>query len=90
MGQPEHVRTLPPAASLRTPRSTDPEAYRAAKDAGRIAELPINHNPRFAPILHPTLETGIETLVVAACAWLGTESTRPSSTAIPTQPTVSR
>ena len=35
-----------------------------------LAELPTNHHPRFAPILHPTLETGVETLVVAGGAWL--------------------
>jgi hippurate hydrolase len=50
---------------------TDPDLYRHAKDAGRLAELPTNHNPRFAPVLHPTLETGVETLLAAAYAWLG-------------------
>ncbi len=49
---------------------TDPEAYRAAKEAGRLSELPTNHNPRFAPVLHPTLETGVAALVTGACAWL--------------------
>jgi amidohydrolase len=49
---------------------TDPDASRQAKEAGRLAELPTNHNPRFAPVLHPTLETGVETLVAAASAWL--------------------
>jgi len=49
---------------------TDPDAYRRAKEAGRLSELPTNHNPRFAPVLHPTLETGVETLLAAACAWL--------------------
>lgn len=24
----------------------------------------------FAPVIHPTLETGVQTLVVATCAWL--------------------
>jgi metal-dependent amidase/aminoacylase/carboxypeptidase family protein len=28
------------------------------------------HNPRFAPVVHPTLETGVEALVAAASAWL--------------------
>ncbi len=51
---------------------TDPEKYHQAKEAGRLAELPTNHNPRFAPVLHPTLETGVETLLAAAYAWLGT------------------
>ena len=50
---------------------TDPEAYRRAKESGRLAELPTNHNPRFAPVLHPTLETGVETFAAAAYAWLG-------------------
>ena len=51
---------------------TDTETYRQAKEAGRLSELPTNHNPRFAPVLHPTLETGVETMIAAACAWLGT------------------
>ncbi len=51
---------------------TDPDAYQQAKEAGRISELPTNHNPRFAPVLHPTLATGVETLVTAAGAWLAT------------------
>jgi len=50
---------------------TDRDTYQKAKEAGRLSELPTNHNPRFAPVVHPTLETGVETLVTAACAWLG-------------------
>ena len=50
---------------------TDPDAYRRAEEAGRLSELPTNHNPRFAPVIHPTLETGVEALVAAAGAWLG-------------------
>ena len=49
---------------------TDPETYAKAKKSGTIADLPTNHNPRFAPVIHPTLEAGVETLVVAAHAWL--------------------
>jgi hippurate hydrolase len=49
----------------------DPKAYAKAKAQGRLNELPVNHSPKFAPILHPTLETGIEALVVGALAWLG-------------------
>jgi len=48
----------------------DLEARRQAERAGRLAELPTNHNPRFAPAIHPTLQTGVEALVVGACAWL--------------------
>ena len=49
---------------------SDPELYAKAKKDGRISEIPTNHNPRFAPVIHPTLETGVEALVVAAQAWL--------------------
>jgi metal-dependent amidase/aminoacylase/carboxypeptidase family protein len=49
---------------------TDPDTYAKAKQEGRLNELPVNHSPRFAPVLHPTLETGVEALVVAARAWL--------------------
>ena len=48
----------------------DPEAYAKAKKDGTISSLPTNHNPRFAPVIHPTLETGVKALVVAAHAWL--------------------
>ncbi len=50
---------------------TDPDTYREAQEAGRLSELPTNHNPRFAPVIHPTLQTGVETLIAGACAWLG-------------------
>jgi amidohydrolase len=49
---------------------TDPGLYEKAKEAGKLGEIPTNHNPRFAPVLHPTLETGVEAMVVAARAWL--------------------
>jgi hippurate hydrolase len=49
---------------------TDAETYAKAKKSGTIADIPTNHNPRFAPVIHPTLETGVETLVVASQAWL--------------------
>src|SRR5437660_5415051 len=49
---------------------TDAKTYAEAKEAGRLNELPTNHNSRFLPTIHPTLETGVEALVVAARAWL--------------------
>ncbi|HET8899913.1 MAG TPA: M20 family metallopeptidase [Rhodanobacteraceae bacterium] len=49
---------------------TDPKTYAQAKAENRLNEIPTNHNPRFLPVLHPTLETGVETLMVAARAWL--------------------
>ena len=48
----------------------DPKIYAKAKEAGKLNELPVNHSPQFAPVLHPTLETGVEALVVGALAWL--------------------
>jgi hippurate hydrolase len=49
---------------------TDPDRYAQAKKAGQLNEIPTNHNPHFAPVIHPTLQTGVEALVVAARAWL--------------------
>jgi len=51
---------------------TDPDAYRAAVEAGTVAkDVPVNHSPFFAPVVQPTLDTGTSALVVAALAWLG-------------------
>jgi amidohydrolase len=50
---------------------TDPDIYAKAKKNGTIGAVPTNHSPFFAPVIHPTLETGVETLVVTALAWLG-------------------
>jgi hippurate hydrolase len=49
---------------------TDPDLYAKAKAANRLNELPVNHSPKFAPVIHPTLRTGVEALVVATQAWL--------------------
>jgi hippurate hydrolase len=58
---------------------SDPQLYAEAKAAGRLNELPVNHSPSFAPVLHPTLETGVEALVVGALAWLGADVSRQPS-----------
>jgi metal-dependent amidase/aminoacylase/carboxypeptidase family protein len=49
---------------------TDQDAYAKAKAANRLNELPVNHSPKFAPVIHPTLRTGVEALIVATRAWL--------------------
>lgn len=49
---------------------TDPATYAKAKEEGKISELPTNHNPRFAPVIHPTLETGVQAFVVGSLGWL--------------------
>ncbi|WP_159500378.1 amidohydrolase [Microbacterium sp. 18062] len=50
----------------------DPELYARAGAEGTIdRDVPTNHSPYFAPVLHPTIERGVENLVVAAREWLG-------------------
>ena len=49
---------------------TDPDTYAKAKAANRINETPTNHNPRLLPVVDPSLETGVNTLMVATRAWL--------------------
>ena len=49
---------------------TDPALYARAKQQGRINELPVNHSPEFAPVPHPTLETGVEAMATAAMPWM--------------------
>lgn len=49
----------------------DEEAFRAAVAAERTrVDIPVNHSPRFGPVLQPTLDTGTEALVVAGLSWL--------------------
>lgn len=49
----------------------DEEAFRAAVSADRTrVDIPVNHSPRFGPVLQPTLDTGTEALVVAGLSWL--------------------
>jgi amidohydrolase len=49
----------------------DNEVYRKALAAERVnQDIPVNHSPRFAPVIQPTLDTGTQALVVAALAWL--------------------
>lgn len=48
---------------------TDPAIYAKAKVEGKLNDLPVNHSPHFAPVLHPTLETGVEALAAAVLAW---------------------
>lgn len=50
---------------------TDPATYAAAEKKGTIEQdIPVNHNPSFAPVVQPTLDTGVKALVVASLAWL--------------------
>ncbi|KQZ70938.1 amidohydrolase [Nocardioides sp. Root151] len=50
----------------------DAEKYRLAEEADRVdQDIPANHSPTFAPVIQPTLDTGVTALVVAGMAWLG-------------------
>ena len=45
----------------------DAQTVLTAIAAGRFEQdIPSNHSPLFAPVIHPTLRTGVETLVVGA------------------------
>ncbi len=48
----------------------EPDLVFNALAAGRLDSLPANHSPEFAPLIEPTLGTGVEALVVAALTWL--------------------
>jgi hypothetical protein len=52
---------------------TNPDSYAKAEEAGRLNEIPTNQNPGFLPVIHPTLETGVEALAVAAQAWVSAD-----------------
>ncbi|MBM7368641.1 hippurate hydrolase [Gordonia hydrophobica] len=50
----------------------DAAAFAEAERAGRIAQdIPVNHSPFYAPVIQPTLDTGVRALVAAALAYLG-------------------
>lgn len=49
----------------------DPQKYADAVAAGTVEkDIPTNHSPFFAPVLHPTIERGVDALVVAAREFL--------------------
>ena len=48
----------------------DPNYLKSLKQQGRLDEIPVNHSPLFAPIIEPTISTGIEALTTAALTWL--------------------
>lgn len=49
---------------------TEPAVYERHRRAGTVKQIPSNHSPRFAPVPHPTLRTGLEAMLAAASAWL--------------------
>ncbi len=49
---------------------TDPAKFDAAVKDNTVGQLPGPHSPFWAPVLMPTLKTGIETMLTAAGIWL--------------------
>ena len=59
------------------------DEYTAAAEAGTThRDIPSNHSPRFAPVLQPTLDTGVEALIVAALEWFDCTSAADLSLAM--------
>lgn len=53
----------------------DPEKWDAAEKEGRLQEdIPINHSPFFAPVIQPTLQTGLDSYALAALSFMYDES----------------
>ena len=48
---------------------TDPQTYKDAITNNRLNSLPSNHSPKFAPVINPTLKTGLQAMITAALAW---------------------
>jgi hippurate hydrolase len=52
----------------------DPAAFATARSTedviAVVARLPSNHSPQFAPVVEPTISTGVAALVTAARTWL--------------------
>ena len=49
---------------------TDAATYDDAVASGQLNAIPSNHSPKFAPVLDPTLKTGLQSMLTAASAWL--------------------
>ena len=52
----------------------DPKEWDEREANGTLDEIPMNHSPYYAPVLEPTLKTGIDAFVVAALTFLGKPS----------------
>ena len=58
----------------------DPRSFAEAAAGGTLErDVPTNHSPFFAPVLHPTIERGVDALVVAAKEFLGGLRSRKES-----------
>jgi hippurate hydrolase len=49
----------------------DPAVFATAMASGTLEEdIPTNHSPFFAPLIHPTIEVGVTAMVTAAREFL--------------------
>ena len=48
---------------------TDSKIYQEAKKNNQLNSIPGNHSPKFAPVINPTLKTGLQAMMTAALAW---------------------
>lgn len=55
----------------------DAAAYDAAEASDALLEIPSNHSPFFAPVMHPTLEAGVRSAVASSLAFLGAPAVTP-------------
>jgi hypothetical protein len=55
----------------------DTKTVLAAMAEGQLGSLPGNHSPLFAPVIEPTLTTGVQALTLAARTWLRASSSQP-------------
>jgi metal-dependent amidase/aminoacylase/carboxypeptidase family protein len=49
---------------------TDPEKFKDAVDRNDLHSIPINHSGYFAPVIQPTMSTGVDAMVIAALSFL--------------------
>jgi amidohydrolase len=52
----------------------DEKAYHEKVKSGDEHNIPVNHSPYFAPVIEPTLKTGVDAMVVAALTYVGKSS----------------
>ena len=49
---------------------TDPSKFKDAVEKNALESIPINHSAYFAPVIQPTMSTGVDAAVVAALSFL--------------------
>ena len=49
----------------------DEQVWDDAVAKGKVQQLPYNHSSLYAPVLQPTLKTGVDSFTVAALTFLG-------------------